>query len=653
MKSNIIKFALVAIIAVPLLALNNLHYQFNEDTVPSDSTNGLPFDLEHAINVGVDIHERGIGNLDWQGEKVDNRGGTLGAYTEAVNIFNGTNYTIREVYDVLVKAHPELLTTGKQPYKCTDVNDHYNFSVSYNDKYTVSEVKELLGQGKLVQRMVETNKWRGSNGQWLSWPGSHTGLIFYYDGTYFHMKAAGKIKQKNAIYTDQQLTEWMGGYRKRFVVYTKKGYETNQQTSKGFDLEHAINVTADPHSKETENLPWHGSTLGSHAGMITAYVDAINILHGTNYTLLEVYNRIISAHPEQKDKNVAVYKNEDINAYYKISVSYNEYKPTIDNVKNALSEGKVVADIARTTNWRNGEGKFFGKTADKPHTGLIFYFDGTYYHMKTSVQKNAIYTEAQLIDWLKDTGDELIIYSRIGGSTGNSETSYTPLPSSNTPLNTSAGFRDEWYNGTHYYISVPDNPTEAMPLVVFLHGSGENSSFKKLGGITPVKYVKKKEPYKIGKFVFIAPHSPGGSWGKDSTQKKLMELIEKTANDYRIDKNRIILAGMSRGAMGVWSIAGHYPNYFAGIVPVSNQAAHHIDKYLNLPIFAMAGNKKGKFDEPEINRKMKKIIDEINRKSGKNLARFITIDGETHGGAQNKGFVRRDLYEWMLAQRKN
>ena len=175
-----------------------------------------------------------------------------------------------------------------------------------------------------------------------------------------------------------------------------------------FNLEHAINVSSEPHKKEHENLTWHGSTVGKHAGMIGAYVEAINILNGKDYTLLEIYNKILSAHPEQKTKNKPVYENYDINDYYNISVS--RASANINEVKKALEQGKLVADIANTTKWRNEKGNLWGKTGQ--HTGLIFYFDGTYYHMKTSVKKNAIYTEAQLIEWLRDTKDRLIIYSR-------------------------------------------------------------------------------------------------------------------------------------------------------------------------------------------------------------------------------------------------
>ena len=200
---------------------NYFYNQFKGKTSTGLANSGnLPFNLEHAIKVFDGIHARENGHLKWQGEKVDDRGGTLGCYEEAVNIFNGTNYRIYEIYNILVKNHPELRTTGKEPYKCEDMNRLFNMSVS-RAKADISEVKNALQQGKLVQLMVHSNKWRNSEGKWVSWPGTHSGLIFYYDGVYFHMKAAGKIEQSNAIYTETQLIEWMGHTGNRLVIYTK------------------------------------------------------------------------------------------------------------------------------------------------------------------------------------------------------------------------------------------------------------------------------------------------------------------------------------------------------------------------------------------------------------------------------------------------
>ena len=93
-----------------------------ESSTASDSTvNGgydsrvVTFDLAHAISVGESIHLPENGDLEWQGNIVHHKGGTLGAYEEAVNIFNGTDYHIYEVYNVLVRAHPELKTDHHEP----------------------------------------------------------------------------------------------------------------------------------------------------------------------------------------------------------------------------------------------------------------------------------------------------------------------------------------------------------------------------------------------------------------------------------------------------------------------------------------------------------------------------------------------------------
>jgi len=191
----------------------------NSNSVPSSGNTS--FNLEHAINVGESIHTSENGHLKWQGETINDKGGTIGAYEEAINIFNGTDYHIYEVYDVLVKAHPELKDKHIEPYELEDMNNYYHFSVTRAEA-NINEVDNALNAGKLVQLQVHSDKWRNSKGEHVSWPGYHSGLIFYFDGTHYHMKAAGKINQKNAIYTREQLIDWIGGTSKRLVIYTKQ-----------------------------------------------------------------------------------------------------------------------------------------------------------------------------------------------------------------------------------------------------------------------------------------------------------------------------------------------------------------------------------------------------------------------------------------------
>ena len=178
------------------------------------------FDLEHAITVGESIHLSKNGDLEWQGKIVHHKGGTLGAYEEVVNIFNGTDYHIYEVYDVLVNAHPELKTDHLEPYECEDINDYYGFTVS-RAPAEINEIDNALREGSLVQLQVHSNKWRDAEGKEVDWPGFHSGLIFYFDGSLYHMKAAGKINQMDAVYTREQLIDWIGATKKQLVIYTK------------------------------------------------------------------------------------------------------------------------------------------------------------------------------------------------------------------------------------------------------------------------------------------------------------------------------------------------------------------------------------------------------------------------------------------------
>ena len=186
----------------------------------------VTFDLAHAINVGESIHLSKNGDLEWQGKIVHHKGGTLGAYEEAVNIFNETDYHIYEVYDVLVNAHPELKTDHLEPYECEDVNDYYGFTVS-RAPAEINVIDNALREGRLVQLQVHSNKWRNAEGNPVDWPGYHSGLIFYFDGSLYHMKAPGKINQKNAVYTREQLIDWIGGTSKQLVIYTKHPPDSN------------------------------------------------------------------------------------------------------------------------------------------------------------------------------------------------------------------------------------------------------------------------------------------------------------------------------------------------------------------------------------------------------------------------------------------
>ena len=256
--------------------------------------------------------------------------------------------------------------------------------------------------------------------------------------------------------------------------------------------------------------------------------------------------------------------------------------------------------------------------------------------MHTTIQQS--YKRVELFKWMLEQGQ-----------VAQGSTTEEPKQGNNDPISATPGFTKEKYKTMNYFQMIPDNPTANMPLIIFLHGDGESKSFNSVGNLPISKYVSSKEAYKAGKFIFIAPHQSNYSWTKENTVATLMELIDKVANDYKVDKNRIILTGMSRGGIGTWYIANKYPNKFAAIVPMSGYSSIDVNNFKNMPIWAISGNVGT--DEKKYNSGMKELVNKVNKASGKNLAKMETINGAKHSTIQQK-YKRLELFKWMLAQKK-
>lgn len=114
-----------------------------------------------------------------------------------------------------------------------------------------------------------------------------------------------------------------------------------------------------------------------------------------------------------------------------------------------------------------------------------------------------------------------------------------------------------------YALHIPLNTKEKKPLLIFLHGSGENGSdVEKVKIHGPFKYLKSHDL----DFFVLAPQCPEGQqWNPDI----LYELILKVQKENNIDANRIYLTGLSSGGWGTYSLALKHPEMFAAVMPVS------------------------------------------------------------------------------------
>lgn len=197
-----------------------------------------------------------------------------------------------------------------------------------------------------------------------------------------------------------------------------------------------------------------------------------------------------------------------------------------------------------------------------------------------------------------------------------------------------------------YYLYIPNNATEGMPLILYLHGDGSVNNMSKLKDGEMSHYVKNLYGDDFP-FIYIQPMTEVTSWTKNNRLDTLSELVTNVASEYHCDSNKIILTGMSRGGNGTWALANAYPNLFSCFVPVSGHSNVDASNLTNLPVMAIStpdGSDSWNYGP------QKKLVDEINAAGGN--ATFVSKDGYTHNSVSGVTYTE-DLFNWMISQTKS
>lgn len=218
----------------------------------------------------------------------------------------------------------------------------------------------------------------------------------------------------------------------------------------------------------------------------------------------------------------------------------------------------------------------------------------------------------------------------------------------NIPSGTYSGvFSDSELNERlDYFYFVPENAVEGLPLIVFLHGDGNVGLPQSMETSGFIRFAKDIYGESFP-FIVLQPCTSRYSWIDGNLPQALIGLTDKIANECAVDRNRIIITGHSRGAIGTWALITLYGNYFSAAVPVScgNQTAMDYDVCSQVPVWAFAGNI-GQ-DELGYHGIMRYIVDTIEAHGG--TATMTTLAGYSHGMTL-EGAYTKETIEWMLAQ---
>ncbi len=210
-----------------------------------------------------------------------------------------------------------------------------------------------------------------------------------------------------------------------------------------------------------------------------------------------------------------------------------------------------------------------------------------------------------------------------------------------------SGFLDKTieYNGAtvKYVVYVPKgySAEKPHPTILFLHGSGEQGDDGKKQvsvGLGPA--IRKAEAK--WNYIAIFPQKPRGPGGFGPHEKLILDILEKTKKEYKVDEKRLYCTGLSMGGMGTWALACKYPDLFAAAAPICGRGdPSQAAKIKDLPIWNFHGDK----DTAVPIKGSQDMIDAIKAAGGN--PKFTVYPGVGHN-SWDKAYNDEKLEEWFI-----
>ena len=200
-----------------------------------------------------------------------------------------------------------------------------------------------------------------------------------------------------------------------------------------------------------------------------------------------------------------------------------------------------------------------------------------------------------------------------------------------------------------YWLYTPSDPTENMPLIVYLHGgSGKGDDLNLITAVDGFpQYLQSGQLGDVRAYVVI-PQLPSTQKGWVNAAESISELIDHTVSTYKINRNNISLTGHSMGGTGTWNLACTYPSLFARIAPLSGSIRNTpdiIDNLKNIPVRAFVGSA-DTIVPPDSS---KEVIAALKAAGGS--AEITVFDGADHFSVPSLAFLDTniDLIGWLIS----
>lgn len=122
----------------------------------------------------------------------------------------------------------------------------------------------------------------------------------------------------------------------------------------------------------------------------------------------------------------------------------------------------------------------------------------------------------------------------------------------------------------NYLLYLPEHygkDKQPLPLILFLHGSGERGRNPNvIANFGPPRTALRQPGFP---FLVLAPQCPPGAWWTDTeVTEMVMAVLDHVCKNYLVDTDRLYLTGMSMGGFGAWDLAQKYPDRWAALAVV-------------------------------------------------------------------------------------
>ncbi|QCK13901.1 PKD domain-containing protein [Mangrovivirga cuniculi] len=199
-----------------------------------------------------------------------------------------------------------------------------------------------------------------------------------------------------------------------------------------------------------------------------------------------------------------------------------------------------------------------------------------------------------------------------------------------------------------YWEYLPEDYNDAgktFPIVLFLHGVGEKGTdLNRVLVAGPPRLIRNGKNFP---FICISPQA---RYPWDWTPLFVDELLNWMINNYKVDKSRVYVTGLSMGGNGTWDYAayGNHSSKLAAIVPIAGWLTGDGCNLQSLPTWAFTGE----YDGPgSPNTGTEKGIARIYNCGTPNPEPLLTVyEGRGHD-AWTPAYNDDNMWAWLLAQR--